>query len=62
MKKLNVAKKSPSRFSINRQSGAVLVVSLVILAVVSLIAISGMETTSTEVQMANNFYERELAL
>ena len=45
----------------SRQSGAVLVVSLVILLVVTMLAISSMQSSSLEERMAGNTNDRNLA-
>lgn len=45
----------------NRQQGAVLIVSLVILLILTLLGISSMQTTSMEERMAGNMRDRDLA-
>lgn len=46
---------------INNQSGAILVISLLILLILTVIGVAGMKTTITEEKMAGNNRERELA-
>jgi type IV pilus assembly protein PilX len=50
-----------NRFIHNRQSGAALVVSLLILLVMTLIGVSSMQTTTMEEKMASNTRERQQA-
>lgn len=45
-----------------RQKGAALIVSLIILLVMTLIGISGMQTTVLEEKMAGNFKDRNMSL
>lgn len=45
----------------SRQQGAVLIVSLVILLILTLLGISSMQTTSMEERMAGNMRDRDLA-
>jgi len=47
--------------SAHRQSGAVLIVSLMILLVLTLIAVVGMQNTTLEEKMASNMRDRNLA-
>ena len=46
----------------NKQSGAVLFVSLIILLIMTLLGISGMQTTVLEERMAGNFKDRSMSL
>jgi type IV pilus assembly protein PilX len=50
-----------SASSIARQSGAALVVGLILLVVLTLLAVSGMNTASTELRMAGNEQYRKRA-
>ena len=52
---------APTRTSPARQSGAALVVGLILLLVLTLLAISGMTTASLELQMAGNEQYQERA-
>ena len=47
--------------NINRQSGAVLVMALVMLAVLTLIGVASMESSSLELKIASNSQEHEIA-
>lgn len=47
--------------SINRQQGAVLIVSLLLLVVITTLAVSGMNTATTELAMARNDQNYEFA-
>jgi type IV pilus assembly protein PilX len=49
------------RISIARQRGAALVIGLILLVVLTLLAVSGMNTASTELRMAGNEQFRKLA-
>ncbi len=51
----------PGVFGVNRQGGAVLVISLIMLLLMTLIGTSGMQATSLEEKMAGNMRDRNLA-
>lgn len=51
----------PGTMSSGRQSGAALVVGLILLLVLTVLAISGMTTASLELQMAGNYQYQERA-
>lgn len=50
-----------TKFSMNKQSGVVLVISLIMLLLLSLIALTGSEVTSLEEKMASNMRDKNLA-
>lgn len=56
--KMNAMK---NRVSIRRQNGAALVVGLILLVVLTLLAVSGMNTASTELRMSGNEQFRKRA-
>ena len=52
---------SRNKIGSNKQQGTVLVLSLIILSVLTLVAVTGMKTSITEEKMTGNLRDRELA-
>lgn len=50
-----------SRHNKNRQTGAALIISLIILLLLTIIGVTGMKTTALEERMAGNMRDKELA-
>ena len=55
-------KTAMKNYGISKQQGTVLVLSLIILSVLTLVAVTGMKTSINEEKMSGNIRDRELAL